>query len=157
MDINKLLGRDRWDKNRGLNKDAFGDALEKAAAGHGVDMSKLYDTPHHFKNGTPVEDPYSHLLKPKGVPVWNHPPATPAEEALYYGVHIHSESNPLGLHTHVPGGGSGGAHSHSPSNRFGTHHHKTNPGDMTDVDGHHEHGGVNYPDGKHDHHPENFG
>ena len=156
MDLDKLLGRDRWDKNRGLNQDMFSGALEKAAGDIGFENEAPVKDVFH-KNGIPAEDPYGHQLKPKGVPVWSHPPSTPAEEALYHGVHIHSESNPLGLHTHVPGGKSGGAHTHSPSNRFGTHHHKRNPGDMTDVDGHHEHGGVNYPDGKHDHHPENFG
>jgi hypothetical protein len=77
MDIDKMLGRDRWDKNRGLNKDAFGEALAKAGSDHLVDMSKLYDKQGYFKNGTPVEDPYGHLLKPKGTPHWNHPPSTP--------------------------------------------------------------------------------
>jgi hypothetical protein len=139
MDINKMFGRDRWDKNRGVDRHLFARADEDEA--EGLDQ----------------EDPYSHVLKPKGVPVWTHPPSSPAEEAIYYGVHIHSESNPLGLHTHIPGGNAVGAHTHSPQNRYGSHHHKNKPGEMTQVDGDHTHGGVNYPDGSHDHSPENFG
>jgi len=156
--VDDILNPPHWDKNRGLNADAFGDALQRAAGSDDpVNMGDLYDKEGYHKNGTPADDPYSHHLKPKGVPVWSRPPATPDEEALYYGVHIHSESNPLGLHTHIPGGSAGGAHTHGPQNRYGSHHHKSDIGQGTSIDGDHEHGGVNYPDGKHDHHPENFG
>lgn len=155
--IDRFLGRDQWDRNRGLNADSFGDALDRAGASDDpVEMDKLVVYPGYHKNGTPPEDPYGHKIKPKGVPHWDHAPATPQEEAIYYGTHIHSESNPLGLHSHVPGGKPGGAHSHGPQNRFGCHHHKADIGQGTDIDGDHEHGGVNYPDGKHEHAPENF-
>jgi hypothetical protein len=159
--IERFLKRDHWigkEENRGLNKDMFGDAMDRAGASEDPqEMDKLYVQPGYHKNGTPKDDPYGAGKKPAGVPVWDHAPATPAEEALYYGTHIHSESNPLGLHSHVPGGTQGGGHNHGPQNRFGAHHHKSAPGGMVQLDGEHEHGGVNYPDGKHDHAPENFG
>jgi len=154
--VEHILNPPHWDKNRGLNADSFGDAMDRAK-GSGQEMDELYVKKSHHKDGVPAEDPYGHLLKPKGVPTWSRPPATPEEEAMYYGVHIHSESNPLGLHSHIPGGSPGGAHSHGPQNRYGSHHHKASPGDMVQVDGDHEHCGKNYPDGKHEHCPENFG
>jgi hypothetical protein len=95
---------------------------------------------------------YDHAVKPKGVPAWSRMPASDAEKALYYGVHIHSESNPLGLHTHVPGGQMSGGHSHGPQNRLGVHTH-TESGSL---DGKHVHK-HNHPDGGHSHMPENFG
>lgn len=152
-----MFSREHWDRNRGMNLSDFYDAMDAAKASDDPqNIGDLYMKPNCHKNGVTREDPYGHSVKPKSK-TWDHPPATPAEEALYKGVHIHSESNPLGLHTHVPGGTLAGGHSHGPSNRFGTHHHKEIPGDMADTDGHHEHGGVNYPDGSHDHHPDNFG
>ncbi len=107
---------------------------------------------------TDTGDPYDGILKPLNVPIWSKPPSSDSEKALYYGVHIHSETNPLGLHTHVPGGKLAGGHTHGPSNRFGSHHHKsTSIQNMTNVDGKHIHEGKNYPDGGHEHTPENFG
>jgi hypothetical protein len=105
--------------------------------------------------GTDIADPYGSQIKPKGVPVWDKPPVTPEEEAIYFGVHIHSESNPLGLHSHVPNGTPSGGHTHGPSNRFGSHNH--NQDGYGTVDGSHTHEqGVNMPCGPHVHCPENF-
>lgn len=108
-------------------------------------------------------DEYGHAVKPQGQP-WEYVPVTEAEKAIYNGLHIHSESNPLGLHTHLKGGKPGGAHTHSPQNRLGGHTHKDI--DFKDkayprgysIDGHHYHGhNENKPGGCHNHHPENFG
>lgn len=138
------------DKERGMQIDAFYDALKRSHAGddHGV-----RETP-----GTDIADPYGSQIKPKNVPVWDHVPVTPEEEAKYFGVHIHSESNPLGLHSHVLGGTPAGGHSHSPQNRFGVHHHmKIVPLYGINLDGSHVHDGENCPAGGHEHCPENFG
>lgn len=149
----KILDRSHWDKNRGMTPERFAEAMDDPQ-----EMDKLYvQHPGYHKNGTPREDPYGSHLKPAGTPTWDRPPATPQEEAIYYGVHIHNESNPLGLHSHVPGGELSGGHNHGPQNPCGQHHHKRQAGEMADLDGDHKHGGVNYPDGKHDHHPDNFG
>lgn len=103
-------------------------------------------------------DPRGHLVKPTATSKWTHPPATDEEKALYHGVHMHTESNPLGLHTHNPGGKLSGGHSHGPQNRFGVHHHKSEkPLYGVNLDGAHTHEGRNHPDGCHDHIPENFG
>lgn len=110
--------------------------------------------------GTDVQDPYGSEVKPQGVPVWKKVPETPAEKSLYYGDHIHDESNPLGLHTHVPGGAMGGGHTHGPDNPHGQHFHGENIkqyGGKT-LDGRHIHEvGKNMPCGGHEHMPENFG
>ncbi len=121
--------------------------------------------PYYPKNKWPrlpgssdTGDPYGHLLKPVATTKWTKPPHTPEEKALYYGVHLHSESNPLGLHTHNPGGKLSGGHSHGPQNRFGVHHHQAEEITMgASLDGKHTHEGKNHPDGGHDHIPENFG
>ena len=111
--------------------------------------------------GSDTGDPYDSKIKPKNVPVWDHVPANEEEKSLYYGVHLHSESNPLGLHTHVPGGKMAGAHTHGPQNRFGVHHHQNaedNPENYAEtLDGRHVHDGHNFPDGCHEHLPINFG
>ncbi len=95
---------------------------------------------------------------------WNYPPVTDEDKAIYQGLHIHTESNPLGLHTHLKGGKLGGGHTHSPQNRVGGHTHKDI--DLKDakyprgysIDGHHvHHHNENKPGGPHTHHPENFG
>ncbi len=143
------------DRNRGLQAKDFGDALSRADDHYSEEDMKggVRSTP-----GTDIADPYGSQMKPQGVPVWDRPPVTPEEEAIYYGVHIHSESNPLGLHSHVKGGTSSGGHSHGPQNRFGSHHHKTEkPLYGITLDGVHTHDGANYPDGSHGHCPENFG
>lgn len=110
--------------------------------------------------GTDVQDPYGSIVKPKGVPVWKKVPETDAEKSLYYGDHIHSEDNPLGLHTHVPGGSLAGGHTHGPDNPHGQHYHGDNPnqyGGRT-IDGRHIHEvGKNMPCGSHEHMPQNFG
>jgi hypothetical protein len=149
------------ERNRGIQPDAFSEAMKRA--GTASEKEKVSVNPPgsdvwpRTPSSSDSDDPYSSQVKPKGVPVWNHPPATEAEEALYYGVHIHSESNPLGLHTHVPGGKLSGGHSHGPQNVFGGHHHRGNIPDMAMVDGNHTHDGKNYPNGSHEHCPENFG
>ncbi len=108
-------------------------------------------------------DPFSHIVKPKNVKFWDHVP-TDEEEPIYYGLHIHSENNPLGLHSHIPGGKPSGGHTHGPQNRFGVHHHRdVDPETITNttsfqIDGKHTHEyGKNMPSGKHEHCPENFG
>ena len=150
------------DRDRGIQPETFSELLTRA--GHGEKEQVSVNPPDsdvwpRRPGSDDRGDPYGSQIKPKGVPVWTHKPVTPAEEALYYGDHIHSESNPLGLHTHVPGGSLSGGHSHSPQNIFGVHHHKddsTYTGPVS-LDGTHTHEGKNYPDGSHDHEPDNFG
>lgn len=144
------------DRNRGLQSNSFCDALQKAGAE--CLPEELGEGGVNRTPGTDIADPYGSQVKPKGVPVWDHPPINAEEEAIYYGNHIHSESNPLGLHSHVKGGKPSGGHSHGPQNRFGSHHHKTEtPLYGISLDGSHVHDGANYPDGCHNHCPENFG
>jgi hypothetical protein len=154
--------KDKLDDQKGIQIDHFSDALERAGV-------KADETEHISVNPPKTDlwprmpgssddgDPYSSSVKPEGVAVWSKPPATKEEEATYYGVHIHDESNPLGLHTHVPGGTPGGGHSHGPQNRLGVHHHRTDSPDMVQLDGPHTHEGCNFPDGGHNHAPSNFG
>lgn len=151
--------REFLDRNRGLQSDAFSDALKKAGAGNPVITDKIKHGGVPETPGTDIADPYGSLLKPRNVPVWDHHPATPEEEAIYGGTHIHSESNPLGLHSHVIGGKLSGGHSHGPQNRFGAHHHQAGKIEMSiSIDGSHVHeAGRNHPDGEHEHCPENFG
>ncbi len=148
------------DRNRGLQADGFAEALRKAGAdGHEYPQDdELGEGGVRSTPGTDIADPYGSQVKPQGVPVWEHPPLTPAEEAVYYGTHIHSESNPLGLHSHVLGGTPSGGHSHGPQNRFGSHHHKAEkPLYGITLDGVHVHEhGDNKPCGQHLHGPENF-
>jgi hypothetical protein len=154
-DLDKVLGRDRWDSRRGLQHDSFANALSRAGKEMPDELGEggVRETP-----GTDIADPYGSQIKPKNVPTWDKPPATPEEEMIYYGKHIHSESNPLGLHAHVPGGTPRGGHSHGPQNRFGAHHHKDiQPMYGISLDGNHVHDGENYPCGGHCHCPENFG
>lgn len=110
--------------------------------------------------GTDVQDPYGSAVKPKGVPTWTKVPETDSEKSLYYGDHIHDQSNPLGLHTHVPGGSMGGGHTHGPDNPHGQHFHGEEIpqyGGRT-LDGRHIHEvGKNMPCGSHEHMPGNFG
>ncbi|MCV0439727.1 MAG: hypothetical protein K5880_13960 [Hydrogenophaga sp.] len=146
------------DRNKGLQAGGFCEALQKAGADYGEMPDDLGEGGVRSTPGTDIADPYGSQVKPKGVPVWDHPPLTPEEEAVYYGKHIHSESNPLGLHSHVTGGTVGGGHSHGPQNRFGSHHHKTEkPLYGISLDGSHVHDGENHPNGDHTHCPENFG
>lgn len=148
------------DRNRGLQHSIFGDALKRASGDYDY-KEPIEDGVGVRRNpGTDIADPYGSQKKPEGVPVWDHPPLTPAEEAIYYGNHAHSESNPMGLHSHVPGGSPTGAHTHGPQNRFGSHHHKSDNEAIIygiTIDGPHTHDGKNYPDGGHEHCPENFG
>jgi hypothetical protein len=143
-------------RGRGLQSTA----LEKALVGAGVKQSEANhsDKWPRLPGSAETGDPYGYHVKPEGVPYWDQPPSTEEEWNLYYGVHIHSESNPLGLHTHIRGGKMGGGHTHGPQNRFGVHHHKTEEVQVnTTGDGHHTHEGENFPGGKHNHRPENFG
>lgn len=145
------------DRNRGIQAGGFSEALQKAGAETEL-PDELGEGGVRRTPGTDIADPYGSQVKPKGVPVWDRPPMNEEEEAIYYGVHIHSESNPLGLHSHVPGGMPSGAHSHGPQNRFGSHHHKKEtPLYGINLDGSHVHDGANHPDGPHNHCPENFG
>lgn len=155
--------RKNLDRNRGLQSEAFAEALKRAGLARGSEGEHVSVNPPASDlwpregGSSDTGDPYGYQMKPKGVPVWKHPPVSPQEEALYYGVHLHSESNPLGLHTHVKGGKAGGGHSHGPQNRFGCHHHRGDQPEITMLDGKHTHDGKNYPDGCHEHMPENFG
>ena len=160
MDLHDLFSERRHNaKRRGISIDDLSSAAERAyVEGKSNKYGNFWPrTP----GGSDSGDPYDSQIKPKDVPVWDHAPATPAEEDLYYGVHLHSESNPLGLHTHVPGGSMAGGHTHGPQNRFGVHHHQSvadNPEQYAEtVDGKHTHEGNNFPDGNHDHLPINFG
>jgi len=109
-------------------------------------------------------DERSHIKKPEGK-YWDAPPVNETEKAIYWGLHVHSESNPLGLHTHMKGGKLAGAHGHGPANRLGGHTHKDielkEKGDFPrgfSVDGHHMHDYMlNAPAGAHQHSAENFG
>jgi hypothetical protein len=140
------------DRNRGLQHSDFSELLKKASSEYD------YDDGVRRNPGTDIADPYGSQKKPENVPVWDSVPVTPEEEAIYWGKHIHSESNPLGLHSHVKGGTPSGGHSHGPQNRFGSHHHKTEtPLYGITLDGSHIHDGANHPDGGHLHCPENFG
>jgi hypothetical protein len=138
------------DRNRGLQADSFSEAL-KRSSGDSYMKEGVPRTP-----GTDIADPYGSQVKPKDVPVWTKTPVSPEEEMAYYGLHIHDESNPLGLHSHVMGGKPSGGHSHGPQNRFGSHTHKESGYGI--VDGSHTHeAAVNMPCGPHNHCPENFG
>lgn len=154
--LDEILGRDGWDCNRGLHHDDFSSAMKKAHA-DGIAPADEMEGGVRRMPGTDIADPYGSQIKPKNVPVWNHPPLTSAEEAVYFGVHIHSESNPLGLHSHVVGGKLSGGHNHGPQNRFGAHHHKTEKSLYgISLDGSHVHDGENCPAGSHNHCPDNF-
>ena len=157
----------KLDKDHGLNLGSFVDALDragiaKAGAGPKVgsdDVSKLGGIP---SNKNPMDD-QRQPVDPEARQ-WSRAPVTEDEKALYWGVHMHTESNPLGLHTHIPGGKAAGGHGHGPQNRLGVHQHKMDmpkepfgkPGVMLQLDGNHDHQ-YNHPDGGHDHLPENFG
>jgi hypothetical protein len=147
------IPRRRFGKDLGINAASLSDACDRAAHAD-EDQSYWPRTPGSSDSG----DPYGSMVKPKGVPVWSKKPSGDAEWAIYDGLHIHSESNPLGLHTHIIGGTMSGGHSHGPQNRFGLHHHKKEKINFgADIDGTHVHDGANHPDGKHGHRPENFG
>ena len=155
-DFNKALKRaNSRSKDSSIEKYSNGVDYKKSLGDSEDESDDLWPrTPGSSDTG----DPYDGILKPLNVPYWSKPPSTDEEKALYYGVHIHTETNPLGLHSHVPGGKMSGGHSHGPSNRFGVHHHKAQEiRNMTNVDGCHIHEGNNYPDGCHKHSPENFG
>ncbi len=70
------------------------------------------------------------------------------------GLHIHDESNPLGLHRHKDGEPVDGGHTHTPENPEGVHAHGDLAGQPL-VDGahYHEDGGV----GWHNHKEEDLG
>lgn len=128
----KLTLNEYLDRYRGLQPEEFGNVLAKIK-------------------------PSVKVKKTKDNPSWNNVPLTPKEESIYFGVHIHNESNPLGLHTHIIGGKLGGGHSHGPQNRFGDHTHKIDKFLYgTNLDGSHTHDMSNCPAGAHDHIPENF-
>lgn len=171
----------KTDKDKGLQADAFSDALDRAdairtdpeAAGFvniedylafKAEQRAIADSLDDKSKTWPEQpgsdgvDPYGHVVKPKGVKYWSTVPSTDAEKAVYYGLHIHSEDNPLGLHSHIPGGAPTGGHSHGPQNRFGVHHHKGEGASPTQLDGKHAHEpGENMPSGPHEHvYPENF-
>lgn len=162
-----------YDNFPGLNPDVFDNALKKAKElsddprMHRAATSQDYDKivanhagywPRTSDSSDPG-DPFGYKIKPHNVKVWETVPSTEAEKAAYYGLHIHTESNPFGLHSHFPGGKLSGGHTHSPSNRFGVHTHLDHEDDdvMYSVDGNHTHErGENMPCGPHTHVPENF-
>lgn len=162
------------DKHKGFLDDAFEGSLERAGKLAAHPQFDEFATAEHFKKAvsdgkvneyhgknkwprlpgsSDTGDPYGHLLKPATTSKWTKPPLSPEEKALYYGVHLHSESNPLGLHTHNTGGTLSGGHSHGPQNRLGVHTHQ----ETVSVDGKHTHEAKNFPDGGHDHLPDHFG
>jgi hypothetical protein len=103
-----------------------------------------------------LDDPRASIKKPPGK-YWTKVPSSDEEKAIYQGLHIHTVDNPLGLHSHVPGGTLGGGHSHGPSNQQGEHYHGEAPVVGKNVDGRHVHKrGENMPSGPHVHCPENF-
>lgn len=161
----------------GLQADAFEQALESAkSATDDPNYDRFATHAGYTQAGGGEEkwprlpgsddhgDPFGNAIKPTNVKTWDHVPSTPEEKAVYQGLHIHTESNPLGLHSHMPGGNPGGAHTHGPQNRLGAHHHKEiDPEKETNttsyqLDGEHAHEhGENLPSGPHAHSPENFG
>lgn len=144
--------RRKFDKDRGININDFSSAMNRASS-----SDKVGEYWPRTPGSSDPGDPYGSLIKPKGNPVWSKKPSGDAEWAIYDGLHLHSESNPLGLHSHMPGGEMTGGHSHGPQNRFGLHHHKRgNINFGADIDGVHTHEGANHPDGKHGHRPDNF-
>lgn len=88
---------------------------------------------------------------------WTKPPMSDEEKAIYDGLHLHTESSPFGLHSHIPGGKLSGAHTHSQAyNSTGKHHHQEGDQEVIDLDGDHLHC-ENHPDGSHKHNRFNFG
>lgn len=157
-----MWDRKYLDRNRGLQSDQFAEAIKKAGLAQAANPVITQDIKHGGvprNPGTDIADPYGTSMKPKNVNVWDHHPINQEEESIYAGVHIHSESNPLGLHTHMLKGTLGGGHSHGPQNRLGGHHHKKDAVEMSvHLDGAHVHeANRNHPDGEHEHCPENFG
>lgn len=158
----------------GFNPDAFDNALKKAQALSNDDIFKRSATAKDYEkvvddkdgywdrtgDSSDPGDPFGYEIKPKNVRVWEKIPVTEEEKAIYNGLHIHTESNPFGLHSHFPGGTLNGGHTHSPSNRFGVHTHADieDEDGLYSVDGQHTHErGENMPCGPHKHVPENFG
>ena len=116
-----------------------------------------------FTSAAPYEAPKDDKKKPKKKKKASE---DEDDDPLYYGDHIHTMDNPLGLHRHYPGGPLGGGHIHNAQNSGGSHTHryteeeimafsKARPGIMIDIDGKHEHR-YNKPDGGHEHSPGNF-
>jgi hypothetical protein len=164
----------KTDKDRGFNGDHLAEALESAEDMRSDENFDNFVGVEKFKQakansdegywprlpGSADVDPRGHILKPTNTKHWDRVPATPAEQAVYHGLHIHTTDNPLGLHSHVIGGTMGGGHSHGPQNRFGVHHHRDEDGSIAapQLDGRHTHeAGDNMPSGSHEHRPENFG
>ncbi len=168
---------ERGIRRRGFGGCAFEDALARAkteadatpelsseltVAGAGYKDQRDHDdsVPRTSDSADPG-DRTGHEVKPDA-PYWTSVPVTEEEKTIYYGRHIHTPDNPLGLHSHVPGGPLLGGHTHGPQNRLGAHHHKEVSDDAADpkaymIDGHHVHQtGTNMPCGSHEHVPENF-
>ncbi len=171
------------DRDKGFKEDAFEKALESAEDIQLDPNFNRFATAEHYKarshddegyetkkwprlpDSSHPGDPFGFKIKPKNVKVWTKTPITEQEKSIYDGLHIHSETNKFGLHSHFPGGKLSGGHTHSPSNRFGLHHHKEiNESEITvtsgwQLDGPHTHEiGDNKPCGPHIHaNPENFG
>lgn len=112
-----------------------------------------------YPGGSNPDDPRSSIKKPAGK-YWTKVPETEGEKSIYFGLHIHTQENPLGLHSHIPGGPLSGGHTHGPGNKYGEHFHGPNAQDrnMVTIDGKHIHKlGENMPSGPHEHCPELFG
>lgn len=165
-------------KLRGFGLEQFSEALENAseltkdpnfkkyctAEGYKESQRDAGDTWPDLPGSSDSGDPYTALVPPDDVKVWDHVPVDEAEKAIYYGAHKRSPSNPLSLHTHMIGGKLSGAHLHTPGqNTMGAHSHA----DMGDINittgviicGDHAHEvGQNLPSGYHEHRiPSNFG
>lgn len=115
---------------------------------------------HRNLGGSAPRDPRSSIVKPTGLKYWTKFPASEEEQAIYYGVHIHTQDNPLGLHSHMPGGPLSGGHNHGPDNQYGEHYHgeELQHGHGRSLDGAHVHDpDANMPCGPHEHCPPNFG
>lgn len=158
-------------KNKGISYDSLIEALDKVeSTSKDPNFERCTTANDYYKTqgskNTPKDpgtsdpsDPFAHIIKPTSK-VWEKPILTAEDEAIYYGLHIHSSTNPFGLHSHFPGGTLTGAHTHGPVNKYGVHTHKetVDPYGPTMLDGKHVHKlGANAPCGKHVHEiPENF-
>lgn len=153
-----------YDRNKGLNADSLEQALNKATAYTRTLPDKDNNIWERMPGSSDDADQYGNILKPKNSNIWQEPVLTEEDCAIYEGIHIHSSTNPMGLHSHLKGGKLGGAHGHGPSNRMGQHTHKDIPTDAANynrgytIDGDHIHPmNSNKPCGPHNHSNETFG
>ena len=153
----------RKEKQERALEEVFGNAA-KAVRSPGFKNRVRADHGDYEEEGIESNPSERNDIVPSPGKQWTYPPVSEEDKAIYNGLHIHTQTNPLGLHTHLKGGKLGGGHTHSPQNRLGGHTHKDI--DVKDIkyprgysiDGHHVHDfNENKPGGCHGHHPENFG